>query len=142
MNFRSQRDRNVDINLTPLIDVVFLLLIFFMVSTTFVEEKEIELSLPMSDSSSPKKKEKTIEVSVDEKGITYVDTVPLENTSVEAITAKLAKALQNESGSPRPILIIKADSGTRHQSVVDIMDAAQRVGLTRISFATLNRESP
>ena len=139
MNFRTQRDRNVDVNLTPLIDVVFLLLIFFMVSTTFVQENEIELSLPVSDNSLPKEKEKVVEVLIHKDGVIYLDNRLVEKTSVEAISAKLAEASLRESGLPQPILIIKADSSTRHQSVIDVLDAAQRVGLSRITFATLKR---
>ena len=140
MNFRTQRDRNVDVNLTPLIDVVFLLLIFFMVSTTFVQENEIELSLPVSDKSLTKEKDKLVEVSIDKDGAIYLDKVLLERTKVGEIAVKLAELSLHNSALPQPVLIIKADSGARHQSVIDVLDAAQRAGLTRITFATLMRE--
>ncbi len=141
MNFRPPRQREVELNLTPLIDVVFLLLIFFMVSTTFVKESEIDLTLPEASADLREEPIDKIEVAVDRDGTVFVDGQALVSSRVETIRQALNRALsgaQGEAGDP--VVIISADAEASHQAVVDVMDAARQAGLLRVTFPTRTRE--
>lgn len=131
MNFRAPQSDDVDVNLTPLIDVVFLLLIFFMVSTSFVKESQIKLSLPEASDEVQELPADTIEVAVDENGVWFVNGHALADRSDAALSAALAE-VSREQGEP--VLVISADRSTPHQDVIDIMDVARRLGLSRITF--------
>ena len=131
MNFRAPQSDDVDVNLTPLIDVVFLLLIFFMVSTSFVKESQIKLSLPEASDEVQELPADTIEVAVDKNGVWFVNGHALADRSDAALSAALAE-VSREQGEP--VLVISADRNTPHQDVIDIMDVARRLGLSRITF--------
>lgn len=133
MNFRPRREEEVDVNLTPLIDVVFLLLIFFMVSTTFIRESEIELTLPEASAEAREEAVDKIEIAIDKDGRFFVNGNALINTQLATIRQALNEA---KSDGGDPIVIISADAAATHQSVVTVMDAARLVGLTRITFPT------
>ena len=133
MNFRGRREGNEpDVNITPLIDVVFLLLIFFMVSTTFQHQFEIGLELPEA-SSQEQIEQQTLQVTIDEDGNFYVNEQRLVNNQTATIKRALEEAAGNDRSTP---LVISADSRTPHQAVIKAMDAARQVGLTRLTFAT------
>jgi len=133
MNFRPQREEDVDVNLTPLIDVVFLLLIFFMVSTTFVRESEIELTLPEASAEVQEKPAETIEIAIDKDGRYFVNGNALINTQLATMRQALREARPADS---EPVVIISADANATHQSVITVMDAARQAGLNRITFPT------
>lgn len=133
MNFRPPGNREIDINLTPLIDVVFLLLIFFMVSTTFVKESEIDLTLPQASAELREDPGPNIQIAVDRNGDIFVNDQGLINTQVATIRQALADA---RGDADDPVVIISADAAASHQRVVDIMDAARQAGLFRITFPT------
>ncbi len=136
MNFRAPRNSELDINLTPLIDVVFLLLIFFMVSTTFVKESEIDLTLPQASAELREDPVERINVAIDRNGDVFINDKGLLNAKVENIK----QALQDARGENQdPVVIISADAATSHQTVVDVMDAARQAGLLRITFPTRMR---
>lgn len=137
MNFRPPTEQDVDINLTPLIDVVFLLLIFFMVSTTFVKESELELTLPEASEELRDDPVDKIDVSLDRNGNVFVNQRALINSQLSTIRQALADA-RTDGGDP--IVIISADAAASHQGVVDVMDAARQAGLYRITFPTRLRE--
>jgi len=137
MNFRPRGEEEVDVNLTPLIDVVFLLLIFFMVSTTFIRESEIELTLPEASAEARDKPADTIEIAIDRNGRFFVNGNALINTQLATMRQALNDARPTEGD---PIVIISADAEASHQSVVTVMDAARQAGLTRITFPTKIRE--
>jgi biopolymer transport protein ExbD len=133
MNLRSAPKEPVDINLTPLIDVVFLLLIFFMVSTTFNRESELSIELPAASAEARERQPESIEVAIDAQGRYYVNGRPLLNTQSNTVLRALESAAgENES----PPIIISADAKTPHQAVVQIMDAARELGFVRLTFAT------
>ena len=141
MRFRDNSDDgDAGINLTPLIDVVFLLLIFFMVTTTFSREAEIKLNLPEADTGDPIDAEnRFLTVQIDDIGQYGVqgphEDSPREltNTSVET----LRKALKRAAGSlEEPLILIRADALAPHQSVVKAMDASRQLGWFQITFAT------
>jgi len=133
MNLRPAPKEPADINLTPLIDVVFLLLIFFMVSTTFNRDSELSIELPAAAAEAQERRPESIEVAIDAQGRFYVNGRQLLNTQSKSLRQALATAA-GESASP-PI-IISADAKTPHQAVVQIMDAARELGFVRLTFAT------
>ena len=133
MNFRPERRDEVDLDLTPLIDVVFLLLIFFMVSTTFEHNSEINITLPSSSKEVTEAKPDAVNVGLDAQGNVYINDRSLVNAQLETIKAALSDALV---GLNEPPVIISADSNATHQSVVRVMDAARQLGLVKITFAT------
>jgi biopolymer transport protein ExbD len=125
-----------EVNLTSLIDVVFLLLIFFMVSTSFVKQSQISINLPQADSAviEPEIPDQ-IDVMITETGTFLVNGRELINSRVETIR----NALQKVSGGNNELpLTISADANAKHQDVVTAMDVAGRLGFTRISIATVN----
>jgi len=141
MNLRPQRKDDVDINITPLIDVVFLMLIFFMVSTTFKRESEVNITLPEASEEYTEPKLDTVEVGVDAQGVVYVNGRKLINSQLLTIREALRDAALDLKDPP---VIISADAQATHQSVIRIMDAARQLGLVRITFATqkIEHETP
>ena len=137
VNFRPTSEQDVDINLTPLIDVVFLLLIFFMVSTTFIKESEIDLTLPQASEELREDPLDKIEISIDREGNIFVNEMALINTKLITIRQALLDA-RNDDGDP--VVIIRADAQASHQTVVDVMDAARQANLYRITFPTRLRQ--
>jgi len=130
---RTKRDKELDINITPLIDVVFLLLIFFMVSTTFQRESEITIELPESSGDIAETNKKIIEISIDNQGHYFVNQRRIKDTNIKT----LKQAISITRGDAKePKLIISADKMTPHQSVVRAMDAARQLGLVNLTFAT------
>ena len=125
-----------EVNLTSLIDVVLLLLIFFMVSTSFVKQSQIAISLPQADSSAVVEDvPEQIDIMITETGTFLVNGRELINSRVETIRNALQKVSGGNSGLP---LTISADANAKHQDVVTAMDVAGRLGFTRISIATVN----
>lgn len=137
MNFRPMREEELDVNLTPLIDVVFLLLIFFMVSTTFIRESEIELTLPEATEEVRENPLDTIEIAIDANGRYFVNGNALINTQLATIRQALNDVRPSDA---EPVVIISADANASHQAVINVMDAARQVGLVRITFPTKIRQ--
>lgn len=135
MNFRRKRREEVDVNLTPLIDVVFLLLIFFMVSTTFTRETQLQLELPEAASGDPvdRNQQPQIEVFISASGEIMINDKALIDPQLDNIKS----ALLRESGGDRELpLVITADGKASHQSVISVMDAAGQQGFTRLRLTT------
>lgn len=133
MNLRPVPKEPADINLTPLIDVVFLLLIFFMVSTTFNRDSELSIELPAAAAEAQERRPESIEVAIDAQGRFYVNGRQLLNTQSKSVRQALATAAGDNASPP---IIISADAKTPHQAVVQIMDAARELGFVRLTFAT------
>jgi biopolymer transport protein ExbD len=131
---RRGRDE-ATVELTPLIDVVFLLLIFFMVSTTFIRETQLKIDLPEAAGELQEVEEDVIEITVDRLGEYAVNDRLLVDNEMRTLLRALEQIL-SEGGSSGSRLIITADANAAHQSVVRAMDAAGKVGLTRISITT------
>ncbi len=133
MKFRKEKTEDLDVNLTPLIDVVFLLLIFFMVSTTFQRESQITVQLPKAAKEPVETPAEKIEIIINATGQYFVNEQELIKSDANALIA----ALNNVTAGNRDIpLTIRADSKTPHQAVVTAMDAAAQLGLNRMSIAT------
>ena len=133
MNLRPQRKDSPELNLTPLIDVVFLLLIFFMVSTTFDKESRIKVELPEATTQDEKSdEEKTLDIVVDARGRYYVNQKEVINTDIKT----LKRAIEKMAGDRRDLpVIITADAKAMHQSVIKVMDAASQLGFLNMTFA-------
>ena len=134
MNFRKGRPReDLEINLIPFIDVLLVILIFLMLTTTYSKFTEMQLRLPTADVDAQRDYPKEVIVAVSSDGNYSVNRNPLEGRSVEAVVAGL---LQAAKAGKDTVVIISADANARHQSVVTVMEAARRADLTQITFAT------
>ena len=134
MNF--QRGRGFDepeINLIPLIDVLLVIIIFLMLTTTYSRFSGLEINLPTADANSQVEQPNEINVAITASGQVLVDKVPLVAAEVKAISEALRRAAGDRTD---PVIVINADAKATHQSVVDIMQAAQTAGYPHISFAT------
>lgn len=138
MNFRTTETTEVEVNLTPLIDVVFLLLIFFMVTTTFEKESKIKIDLPTASSSRPEAQENILELIIDSEGRFYLDKKEVVNSKPETLFLAMKETLNQRKITPS--LIISSDANAGYQSVITAMDIAGRVGLTNFSLATSQSE--
>ncbi len=133
MNFRKQRGEDPEINLIPFIDILLVILIFLMLTTTYSRFTELQLTLPTADAERLQQRPNEIVVAVGADGRYVVDRNPVAGgPAVEALTQALAQAAQ---GRQDPVVIISADATAAHQSVVNVLDAARRAGLARLTFA-------
>ncbi len=131
---RREREDTLEMNLVPLIDVLLVIIIFLVVSTTFSRTGELQINLPsVVDASAPQEKSITIEVSIDADEKYYINNKGLPNPSVAGISKALQVAV---NGAKEPTIIISADAKSTHQSVVNVMEAARSAGYTHITFAT------
>ena len=135
MNFKRSESDSQDINITPLIDVVFILLIFFMVTTTFQREAELAINLPQASKEPKKQKQQPFEIVINAQGQFFVGGQELVNNHIETLKRALQKVAVGQKDKP---LVIRADANTPHQFVVTAMDAAAQLGLARLSIATTN----
>lgn len=133
MNLRRRRPSDPEVNLVSLIDVVFLLLLFFLLSTTFNQQSSIHISLPKSSAQQEQVPEKQVILSIDAAGEYYVNGQHLVNRQVETLKRALSSVIGSEKNPP---LIISADAKTPHQAVVTAMDAARQAGLVHLSIST------
>lgn len=125
-----------EVNMTSLIDVVLLLLIFFMVSTSFVKQSQISIRLPEADSAAVVEEvPEQVDIMITEQGIYLVNNRELANSRPETIRNALRTVSGGNTNLP---LTISADANARHQHVVTAMDVAGKLGFTRISIATIN----
>jgi len=133
MNLRGPRREEPDVNLTPLIDVVFLLLIFFMVSTTFTREAELTIDLPEASAKAAPRKEEMLEITINAQGEYFVNQQRVVNTDAQTLKRALRQAVGERKEPP---LVISADGKAPHQSVITAMDAARQLGIVHLTFAT------
>lgn len=139
MNFRRGRQREeLEINLIPMIDVLLVILIFLMVTTTFSQFAELQINLPTAQAEKPEEKPATVNVAVDAGGRYVVNGKPYSGQNVEGLAQELKRAAGN---TPEPVVIINADASATHQAVVNVMEAARQAGLSRITFATQAQNS-
>lgn len=133
MNFhRGYAREEPEINLIPMIDVLLVILIFLMITTTYSKFSGLEINLPTADASPQQEQNNEVDVIVTATGQILINKAPLPSGEVKAV----AEALRRAAGSRKdPVVIINADAKATHQSVVDVMQAAQFAGLPHISFA-------
>ena len=133
LNFRKSRPEEPEINLIPFIDVLLVILIFLMLSTTYSKFTELQITLPVADAEKSRDRPGVVIVSVAADCRYAVNRKPVDGRSVDALTRELAAAATEAKD---PIIIVSADATAAHQSVVNVMDAARRAGLARLTFAT------
>jgi len=133
MNLRRSRSEDPEVNLTPLIDVVFILLIFFMVSTTFQKESRIRIELPQASGEPAEAQKKLLEIVIDTEGHFFIGGQQVVNSKVDTLKQAIQKYLGEQTDLP---VMIRADRMTPYQSVVTAMDATAQLGLTQMSLAT------
>jgi biopolymer transport protein ExbD len=135
MNLRpGHKEESVEVNLTPLIDVVFLLLIFFMVSTTFDRHAKLKVSLPESSAKASQQQVEPLVLSIDASGNYFINDRQVINKQLDTLKAALKKTVGDDL---EIALVLRADANTPHQAVVRAMDAASQLGLTKLSIATV-----
>ena len=132
MNFRKHRNDEPEINLIPFIDVLLVILIFLMLSTTYSKFTELQVTLPTAEADKPRDRPAEIIVSVAADGRYAIDRRAVEGRSVEVLAAELGAAAQ---ALKDPVVIVSADATAAHQSVINVLDAARRAGLPRLTFA-------
>ena len=133
MNFRHRQREEPEINLIPFIDVLLVVLIFLMLSTTYSKFTELQLKLPVADAETQRDYPKEVLVTVTSDGRYTVNKTAVYGNGVDTLSASLKNAAQAGKDT---VVIISADASAAHQSVVSVMEAARRVGLTQITFAT------
>jgi biopolymer transport protein ExbD len=134
VNFRQGAHREEpEINLIPLIDVLLVILIFLMVTTTYSRYAELQINLPTADANKPDERPNQINVAVDGQGKYVVNRATVAFRSTDGFAEELKRAA---AGTPDPVIIINADAGATHQSVINIMEAARIAGYSRITFTT------
>ncbi len=138
MKFRRQKRDEVGVNLTPLIDVVFLLLIFFMVSTSFNRETQLSIDLPEASGEVAEAPERQVEVLIDEAGVYRVNGQKLVDSRLRTLQAAIYRISAGDTTLP---MVITADAQASHQSVVRAMDAAGQMGFVHLSITTRQPEA-
>jgi len=133
LNFRRRKAEEPEINLIPFIDVLLVILIFLMLSTTYSKFTELQVILPVADAEKLRDHPREIIVAIAADGRYAIDRKAIEGRSVELLTAELGAAAE---GSKDAMIVISADANAAHQSVINVMDAARRAGLPRLTFAT------
>ena len=133
MNFRPVTRDEPEINLIPFIDILLVVLIFLMLTTTYSKFTELKVNLPVADAEAQRQNPKEVIVAVGSDGRYAVNQTVLDGVSVEQLTRALAAAAQDKR---EMVVIISADATATHQSVINVMDAARRAGLVQITFAT------
>ncbi len=132
MNFRPRRSEEPEINLIPFIDVLLVILIFVMLTSTYSRFTELKINLPTANANVAKQRSKELVVVVTADGRYMVNRQLVQGRSVELLAAGLQQA---SGGQKDTIVIVTADASATHQSVINVMDAARRAGLTQLTFA-------
>ena len=133
MHFRRRSNDEPEINLIPFIDVLLVVLIFLMLSTTYSKFTEMQVTLPVADTDAQRDYPKELIVAVGADGNFSINHTVLQGRSLEVVATALAQA---GKGAKETVVVISADASAKHQSVVTVMEAARRVGLNQITFAT------
>ena len=133
MNFRPRQKDEPEINLIPFIDVLLVILIFLMLTTTYSKFTELQLKLPVADADAQRDYPKEVIVAVTSDGKYSVSGAPVAGRSVDALARAMSDAAKAGKES---VVIITADAAAPHQSVITVMEAARRSGLMQITFAT------
>lgn len=130
MNFQTTSAQEVRIELTPLIDIIFQLVLFFMVSTTFDQDPAIDIALPESSSQKLISKDVSTEIWIDKKGGLFIDQTLISQVDLEALVAEKLKKNSDL------LIVVNADQSSEHKNVVSLIDILQQVGVQNISIGT------
>ena len=136
MNFKPRTKEEPEINLIPFIDVLLVVLIFLMLTTTYNKFTELQLKLPVANGESQRDYPREIIVAVASDGRYLVNKAPVSGQGVDAVTQALRQATAAAPSSKEPVVVISADASASHQAVITVMEAARRSGLQQVTFAT------
>lgn len=138
MKLTNNKPEDPDVNLTPMIDVVFLLLLFFMVSTSFVRESSLKVDLPEATGISAQTQDEPIDIIISTDGTFTIKDIELIDANRESISKVLKQVVAD---NPDPHILISADANTEYQNIVTAMDTAQELGYTRLTLATRQKQA-
>jgi biopolymer transport protein ExbD len=138
MKFQRNLKAETSVDITPLIDVVFILLLFFMVTTSFDRDTNLVINLPAANGQSVTQAPLAIDIEIDRSGSYAVNGTALPDTSVESVVSAIEVLAAGDMTVP---VTISADASTSHQSVVTVLDAVARLGLSRVNIATVQTEA-
>ncbi len=134
MNFQRGKEReHLEINLVPMIDVMLVILIFLMITTTYSKYTELQINLPAADAEKQLERANEVAVLVNAQGQYVVNRVPVAFVSIEQLAGELRRA---SVGRSEPVVVVSADANATHQAVVRVMEAARAAGLQQITFTT------
>ena len=134
MNFqRGRYKEEPEINLVPLIDVMMVILIFLMITTSYSKYTELQINLPTADAEKQLERPGEVYVLVDARGRFVINRTPVDFSSVEQLAGELRRA---SAGLREPVVIISVDASATHQSVIRVMEASRIAGLSQITFTT------
>jgi biopolymer transport protein ExbD len=134
----NNKPEDPDVNLTPMIDVVFLLLLFFMVSTSFIRESSLKVDLPEATGISAQTQDEPIDIIISTDGTFTIKDIELIDANRESISKVLKQVVAD---NPDPHILISADANTEYQNIVTAMDTAQELGYTRLTLATRQKQA-
>lgn len=134
MNFQRGREKeHLEINLVPMIDVMLVILIFLMITTTYSKYTELQINLPAADADKQLERASEVAVLVNAQGQYVVNRAPVAFVSIEQLAGELKRAA---GAAKEPVVVVSADANATHQSVVRVMEAARAAGLQQITFTT------
>ncbi len=133
MKFHNDSNPGPKLNMTSLIDVVFLLLIFFMVTTTFEKQAKLKIQLPEATEKVNPQSQEQVVISISQKGSIYINNNELLNSKYDSIVGGLKQIVKGEE---KPPIVIRADADAAHKHVVTVMDVLADMGFTSVSIAT------
>lgn len=141
MNFRKGKiHEEPDINLIPFIDVLLVILIFLMVTTTYSKYSELQITLPTAIAGDVPVRSKELVVSVDASGQIALNDEPVRYEDPEQLASEMKKQVLFQNDGKGPVVVVSADGAARHQSIVNVLEAARLAGLDRLTFATVRPE--
>lgn len=138
MNLSPQRSEDPDVNLTPMIDVVFLLLLFFMVSTSFIRESSLKVNLPEATGEAMVEEQQPIDIVIRADGAFLINDTPLQTIDKIALQKQLQSVVGEQAD---PHIIISADAKAAYELIVMAMDTAQQLGYTKLTLATRQKQA-
>ncbi|MBT3567138.1 MAG: biopolymer transporter ExbD [Porticoccus sp.] len=130
---RRNHDDDIELNFIPLIDVLLVVIIFLMITTTFAKLSEIKINLPVAEKNQVNEETVPIRVTITEDGRYFINDEPLVSTEIESIANVLKELAQDKQDTQ---VIISADANARHQSIINLMEAARKAMLSKVAFAT------
>jgi biopolymer transport protein ExbD len=134
VNFQRGREKEpLEINLVPMIDVMLVILIFLMITTTYSKYSELQINLPSAQAERQPERPSEVTVLVNAQGQYVVNRTPVPFRSVEQLADELRRA---GAGLKEPVVVITADAAATHQSVIRVMEASRLAGLSQITFTT------
>ena len=130
---RRNHDDDIELNFIPLIDVLLVVIIFLMVTTTFAKLSEVKINLPIAEKNQVNEETAPIRVEITEDGHYFINNEPLVSTEIESIANVLRELAQDKQDTQ---VVISADANARHQSIINLMEAARKAMLSKVAFAT------